>query len=98
MSFYKQVKYHEKEAKRYRELAEIENESKKQISIGVYIFDREAGKVARVSGLEKGSIDFSADNLDGSYSRGYHYVVNNWRLATVNEIDKAIDNPLHTMN
>ncbi|MGV2887217.1 hypothetical protein [Paenibacillus taichungensis] len=92
MSFYEQAKYYEKEAKRYRELAAIENEFKKQISIGVFIFDKEAGKVARVSGLEKGSIDFSADYLDESYSRGYQFVVNNWRLATVDEIDCALKN------
>jgi hypothetical protein len=63
-----------------------ELERKSWIKLGTIIFDEDANVLAVVSGLSKGCIDFSADYLDGSYSRGYHFGVHNWRLPTETEL------------
>lgn len=70
-----------------KEILEIEEylsryeKAEKEIKVGVHIFDKDAKKIAVVTQLKKGCTDFSADYLDGSYSRGYCYAVPNWELA-----------------
>ena len=44
-------------------------------------------KVGQVSKLRNGSNDFEVNFLDGSVGRGYYYVVDNWRLATPQELE-----------
>ncbi|MCC2383519.1 hypothetical protein [Bacillus cereus] len=85
MNELQQAKRLEEEVKMLRERHRMRVERKSWIHVGVLIFDEDAKKLAKVSGLEKGCIDFSADYVDGSYSRGYHYTVSNWRLATFEE-------------
>lgn len=76
----------ERLAKEIRERYDREIETKSRIRIGVFIYDKDAKKIAVVNGLENGCIDFSAKYVDGSYERGYSIGVNNWRLATEEEI------------
>lgn len=89
MNELKRAERMEKEVGQIRERHKLKMERKSLIDIGVIIFDKDANKLAKVSGLEKGCIDFSADYLDGSYSRGYHFIVDNWRLPTKEEISKS---------
>ncbi|MCP1528571.1 hypothetical protein NSS78_16320 [Bacillus sp. FSL W8-0920] len=69
-----------------KEILEIEEhltkyeKAEKEVKVGAYIFDKDAKKIAVVTQLKKGCTDFSADYLDGSYSRGYFYTVPNWEL------------------
>lgn len=76
----------EEEAKSLRRLHALQEEGKNLIAVGEHIVDLDANKVARVTGLKNGCIDFSAHYLDGSYSRGYDFVVRNWRMATPEEV------------
>jgi len=54
--------------------------AKSVIRIGTRIVDKETNNEAVVDGLKKGCIDFSAKYTDGSYSRGYHFEVDNWEV------------------
>lgn len=80
----------EKEAKELRETDRKYQEAKAKIQVGVHIFDLDQNTVAKVIELKKGSNDFSAKFLKAKYSRGYHYVVSNWRLATKEEVSAAL--------
>lgn len=57
------------------------NEIKSKLTIGTIILDLDANKEARVTKLKNGSNDFEADYLDGTYGRGYHYLVSNWKFV-----------------
>jgi hypothetical protein len=76
----------EEEAKKLRELDILETKRMSEINVGVIIVDLEASKLAKVTGLKNGCIDFGAEYLDGTYKRGYHYLSSNWRLATAEEV------------
>lgn len=71
----------EVEAKKLRKEHAYYTYRKSQINIGTVIYDADASKLAKVTGLKNGCIDFSAEYLDGSYSRGYLYSVPNWITA-----------------
>lgn len=70
-----------------RRVAELEEEEtrlsviKSRLSIGTRIFDKDAQKYAVVTKLKNGSNDFEADYEDGSYGRGYFYLVPNWSFV-----------------
>ncbi|MCL1696383.1 hypothetical protein [Lysinibacillus sp. BPa_S21] len=69
---------------RVKELEEREeklDKIKSKLSIGTIIYDLDAHKEAKATRLKNGSNDFEASYLDGSYSRGYHYLVPNWRFT-----------------
>lgn len=69
---------------RVKELEEREErlvKIKSKLSIGTIILDLDANKEARVTKLKNGSNDFEADYLDGTYGRGYHYLVSNWKFV-----------------
>ena len=87
MSYLKRAEQLEEEARMLRKLHQESEKSKKLISVGCHIIDLDANKVAKVTRLKNGSNDFEASYLDGSYSRGYHFVVKNWRIATVDEVE-----------
>jgi hypothetical protein len=87
MSYLKRAEQLEEEARMLRKLHQVSEDSKKLISVGCHIIDLDANKVAKVTRLKNGSNDFEASYLDGSYSRGYHFVVKNWRIATVDEVE-----------
>lgn len=80
----------EQEAKELRETDRKFQEAKAKIQAGVHIFDLDQSAVAKVIELKKGSNDFSAKFLTKKHSRGYHYIVSNWRLATDKEIAEAL--------
>ncbi|GEM_PF-3358661 len=68
---------------RVKELEEREEnlaKIKSKLTIGTIILDLDANKEARVTKLKNGSNDFEADYLDGSYGRGYYYLVPNWKF------------------
>lgn len=90
MTYLERAEKLEREAKSLRNLHALEEEAKNLIAMGRHIVDLDADKVAEVTGLSNGSIDFSANYLDGSYSRGYNFVVRNWRLATPEEVASAL--------
>lgn len=90
MTYLERAEKLEKEAESLRNLHALEEEAKNLIAIGAHIVDVDADKVAKVTGLANGSIDFSADYIDGSYGRGYNFVVRNWRMATPEEVASAL--------
>lgn len=82
------VAYYLSEAERYEGLAEKSRkqanryrESQEAIKVGVLILDLDTDKTMRVTGLKNGSNDFEAKEVNGDFSRGYHYVVTNWKLV-----------------
>ena len=76
----------ENKATELRKEYAIRKRLQEYIKIGAIIFDTEAKKYAKVVGLARGCIDFSATYLDNSYSRGYLILShNNWRPATLEE-------------
>lgn len=81
----------EQEAKELRETDRKYQEAKAKIQVGVHIVDLDQNAVARVIELKKGSNDFAAKFLNVKYSRGYHFVVSNWRLATKEEVSAALN-------
>lgn len=82
------------EADYYEKLQIEEDQAKKEIHIGVYIWDLDANKVAKVIQMKQGCIDFGAEYVDGSYKRGYTFLGGRnytWRLVTNEEILEALE-------
>ena len=68
---------------RVAELEEQEvklNSIRSKLKVGALIYDLDANKEAVVTKLKNGCNDFEADYIDGSYSRGYLYLVPNWKF------------------
>lgn len=69
---------------RVAELEEQENKLKfikSKLTVGTLIYDLDVNKEAVVTKLKNGCNDFEADYVDGSYGRGYLYLVPNWKFV-----------------